>query len=423
LFVSLSAWPLPQAGPVLLAALEKPGYLTRRTAAAQLAARWPPAAEFPTEGPKQRRAEVAAALQNRFRQEFGFVDAAALAQTLAADRNRPTVTAETLDRLQELLRGLADPNAPEAQRAAARGALLDFGPELTTALERLAVDRKLPLPEAVYTEVLPKRDPSFADIQGLTSADLLQRQRAAESLAARGSQRPLTTLATLRLNTLLLKETDEQVWRNVLTAVAADPNAAAAQLAYAAIGHPAPEVRRRACQHLAAHPAAQHAKVLLPALDDANRSVVAAAVDALGRLGRLDDTEPLRRLTHGDDEPLRMAAAVALARLGDPLGRDAVQRMAYHSDPAVRRQAALVLGELEDMANVPTLLLLLDDRPAVCSAAMESLTRVAGRNVAEIEGQPPANTSQQIRRWKEWFDRQQAEAAGKQTAVSDRYGR
>jgi hypothetical protein len=120
----------------------------------------------------------------------------------------------------------------------------------------------------------------------------------------------------------------------------------------------------------------------------------------------------------GDNEPLRLVAAVALARLGDPLGRDAVQRMAYHADPIVRRQAALVLGELEDMTNVATLVSLLDDRPAVCSAAMESLTKVVGRNMAEVEGQPPANTSEQIRRWKEWFDRQQAEAAGKQTVVS-----
>lgn len=423
LFAAISAWPLPQAGPLLLAALEKPGYLARRTAAAQLAARWPPAAEFPVEGPKQRRTEVAAALQNRFRQEFGFVDAGALAQTLATDRNRPTVTLETLDRLHELIRDLADRNTPEPQRAAALAALAGFGPELTPALERLVLERKLILPEAVYREVLPKRDPSFADIEGLASGDLAQRRRAAESLAARGVQRPLTTLATLRLTMLLLKEPDEQVWRNAMAAVATEPSEAAIQLAYAAIGHPAPEVRRRACLHLAAHPDPLHAKVLLPALDDPNRSVAAAAVEALSRLGRLDDPEPLRRLMRGDSEPLRLAAAVALARLGDPQGRDAVQRMAYHADPIVRRQAAMVLGEMDDAANVATLVALLDDRPAVCRAALDSLTKVVGRNMADVEGQPPANTTEQIRRWKEWFDRQQAESAGKQTVVPDRYGR
>ncbi len=60
------------------------------------------------------------------------------------------------------------------------------------------------------------------------------------------------------------------VWQNVLTAVAAEGSEPAIRLAYTAIGHPAAEVRRRACEHLAAHPSPAHAEVLLPALQDAN---------------------------------------------------------------------------------------------------------------------------------------------------------
>jgi hypothetical protein len=43
--------------------------------------------------------------------------------------------------------------------------------------------------------------------------------------------------------------------------------------------------------------------------------------------------------------------------------------------------------------------------------------------VAEGDGQVPAGTNEQVRRWKEWYQRQQAGSAGKRTVVSDRFGR
>ena len=92
------------------------------------------------------------------------------------------------------------------------------------------------------------------------------------------------------------------------------------RVAYAGVSHPAPEVRRRACLHLAAHPDPRHAVVLLPALNDSSPSVAAAAVTALGMTGRLDDTAPLRRLMTQPDLWLRLEVATALLRLHDPAG-------------------------------------------------------------------------------------------------------
>ena len=55
---AVAGWPLEQAGPLLLEAMGKRAFLTRKTAAEDLAARWPPAAEFPVEGPLPRRQEI-----------------------------------------------------------------------------------------------------------------------------------------------------------------------------------------------------------------------------------------------------------------------------------------------------------------------------------------------------------------------------
>jgi hypothetical protein len=81
---AIAAWPLPQAGPLLLEALTANSYNTRRTAARELVRLWPAAAGFPIDGPAQRRAETIEQLQRRFREEFGSEGLAA-----AGDRGNP----------------------------------------------------------------------------------------------------------------------------------------------------------------------------------------------------------------------------------------------------------------------------------------------------------------------------------------------
>ena len=76
---SVRRWPLALAGPILLEAMGKRSYLLRKTAAEQLAARWPPAGEFSHEAPPERRRDVLDQLTARFRQEVGFADRDALA--------------------------------------------------------------------------------------------------------------------------------------------------------------------------------------------------------------------------------------------------------------------------------------------------------------------------------------------------------
>jgi len=390
---AVADWPLELAGPVLLRAMAGEGYRRRSKAAELLAARWPPAAEFPLDGPTSQRNRVLARLNEAFRREFQRVNPGALIQTVGVAA-RPSITPEQLDRVQALL-----------DRRDTAG-LAATGPELLPVLETLVFDRKHLLPEWVYGEVLARRDAAFEALEGLGSEGLPERRRAAGKLVELARQRPLSRLAVARLHTLILAEPDQLVWQAALGAVADDPDEQAAALAYAAIGHPSPEVRRRACEHLAAHPAPGHAKVLLPSLTEQSPSVLAAVVRALGSLDKLDDTRPLRPLLMSTHEPVVLEAARSLHRLGDPSGTEGLRRLAQSDDPAVRREVARAIGERPEPTLLPVLVGMLDDHVSVRRAAVASLEAIAGEQSPPAHDDLTPGTSEQVERWKRWAQQQ-----------------
>ena len=65
---SVGAWPLAEAGPILMGAMEGRLYLPRKAAAKQLAKRWPPAADFEPEAPQPKRDATMATLRNQWDQ-------------------------------------------------------------------------------------------------------------------------------------------------------------------------------------------------------------------------------------------------------------------------------------------------------------------------------------------------------------------
>jgi len=404
---SLAEWPVQHAGPVLLAAMGQTAYRTREAAAEQLALLWPPAAEFPVDGPPERRADALHELERLFREQVGFVDPEVLA---AAAVGPPAVSLapERIADAERLVRDLSDPGVPEPVRRRSVAMLRGFGPGLVGALGQLALDRGQTLPEAVYREVLPDCDPAFEVLNRLASRDVSVRRRAAEELVGLTRTRPLGRLAVARLASSAVTETDQLVWQNVLTAIADDPSEPASRLAYVAIGHPSPEVRRRACEYLAAHCGQnqQHVKVLLPALGDESDLVVRAAVRALGASGRMDDTQPLRQLLLARNELVRLEAATALCRLGDPSGPPGLERLSQSADRAVRRQVAVAMGEIGDPTFVASLIRLLEDHHSVRLAAMKALPEVVGYDVAEAASPPVSTFAERLELWRQWFQRQ-----------------
>ena len=91
-------------------------------------------------------------------------------------------------------------------------ALAEIGPTVVAALERLAIDRKLTLPEPVYHDVLPRHSAVFAALDRMHGENVDQRRRAAEELDAAADKQPLSRLAVARLCELATGETDAAVW-------------------------------------------------------------------------------------------------------------------------------------------------------------------------------------------------------------------
>jgi HEAT repeat protein len=394
--MALASWPLGQAGPILLEALGKPSLVTRKAAADQLAVRWPPAAGFPVEAAPPRRAELLAPLQNRFREQF-------------ARRDRDSADpASQVRQAAAVSTSAGDPATVESVakllRAGDIHALGAFGPGLLESLEQIALDRHQTLPPTVYHDVLPLYGPEFSALDRLAAPDVAQRRQAAGELAELSQKQPLGRLAVARLCELTATEADVLVWRSVLEAVSADPGEASSRLAYAALGHESSEVRRRACENLAAHPAPGHARFLLPRLDDGSQTVVIAAVRALGSPGVLDDPAPLRKLLASSNEEIELETAAALSRLQDPAGTAALERITYSADPGIRARSAQVMGSLGDPMFTASLVRLLDDhRTTVNRAALAALPKIAGRDIAQAGDGPAPGTTEQIRRWKQWF--------------------
>ena len=401
---AIKAWPLPRSGPLLLSAMERPVYQSRKVAAQQLAAQWPPAAEFPVDAPQDRRSEVVQRLRARFRQEIGFADHATVADALkTTPRPGASVNPQSMARVERLLEKLSASNASDEDTRQAVRELGELGPELVPALEHVAIEHATPLPEVVYRDLLPLQGPVYSALARLDSAEVNERRRGAAALADTTTNgRPLPQLATARLVQRVATETDSLVWLSALSAVGRDPSEEAIRLAYAGVGHPSPEVRRRACLNLAAFPDPKHAKVLLPVLNDSSHSVTVAAVQALGTVGHLDDLEPLRRHLTTPNESFRFEVAIALARLNDPAGLNALERLAYSTDATIRRQAAAAMGDFADRQFIPALIVLLADRPNVRNAALESLRKIVGPEAAQIEGKPAPEPDELVQRWKRW---------------------
>jgi len=328
----------------------------------------------------------------------------------ANNPGQPTTDAaggdQTIARVDQCLGRLADAGSPPADRQAAIESLLAVGPALAPILEQLTAGRQLPLPEAVYHEVLPRDHPVYAALDQLASGSLSERRRAAEELADFARHKPLGRLATDRLAAVAVKQGDPLVWQGVLAAVESDVSPGAVQLAYAAIGHPASEVRRRACQYMASHPDPRHVAVLLPALADTNDQVVTAALRAIGAAGKLDDPQPVRRLLTASEETQRLEAAGALARLGDPTGLAALERLSYSDNPSARQRTAELMGEVGGDACLASLIRLLDDNwERVRLAALRSLPKVAGQDVSRTKGEWSVTAAQRITLWKEWYQK------------------
>jgi HEAT repeat protein len=236
----------------------------------------------------------------------------------------------------------------------------------------------------------------------LDTDDVDQRRLAASALAAELAGQSLPPDMGERLAGLIERDSDAEVWRDTLAALAGDGGPAAVRLACAGLGHPDADVRRRCCEHLGRHGGAEHAPVLCLSLADGDPSVVRAATVSLGWVGDGAAAAALEPLLASADRETRLAAAVALVRLKQPAGVAACERLAADGDPQFRRRVALSAAELADPALVPLLVRMLDDHIHVRQAALAALAATAGRDVAAEQGVSADDEEAQSEIWRLW---------------------
>ena len=169
-------------------------------------------------------------------------------------------------------------------------------------------------------------------------------------------------------------------------------------------GKPAGEVRRRACEYLAAHPDPAHEVFLVPLLGDSEQAVVVAAIRALGAAGQIQDIDALKKQFASANEEIQLETAVALVHLRDRSGEEAIERLSYSSDIKTRARVAQALGTLGDARLAGILIRLLDDPKATVShAALASLPKAVGRDLGQSGDGATVPTTEQMARWKKWY--------------------
>jgi HEAT repeat protein len=231
-----------------------------------------------------------------------------------------------------------------------------------------------------------------------------RRRRAVEELAATVGRQPLGRLAVARLCELATGETDATVWLGVLDALGDSGSEPAVRLARSALGQASGEVRRRACDYLAAHPDPAHEVFLVPLLDDSEQAVVIAAIRALGAAGQIRDIGVLKRQFASANEEVQLETALALLHLHDKGGEEAIERLSYTRDVKIRARVAQALGALGDARLTRILIRMLDDSTATVShAALAALPQVAGRDLGQSVDGAAVPTTEQMARWKKWY--------------------
>jgi HEAT repeat protein len=311
---------------------------------------------------------------------------------------------------------LAQADFSESQRREMVAALVSIGPPLLPLLEA-QLEAAGGLPQEIYRDVLPSVASAFEMLVRLSSDDPSTRRKAAAELAAQAAERALPPLAVARLAELIKAEKDPEVWRSALAAVATSAHHGALRMAYQGLSSPAAEVRAAACLYLAAHGHPNHAPLLMRAVTDSDAAVRLAAIRALGSVGTLEEPSPLVAFLSAPDKNLRVEAALSLARLRVERGTAALERLALDADQEIRLRAAQAMGEIADPLFLPALVAMLGDQPAVRSAAMASLARVAGRDVTHQPGSTLSDEDK-ARRWQRWYAERSevADASGNKPA-------
>ncbi len=379
---SLTQWPWPAAGPLLLSAAENEFASVRHEAIQQLRSRWSAARELTASAPLERLQSQCAELRQQLDQELNRLHKAAAPVKLAAWE----------EHISDNLEGSADkiasktPSLLKQQDEAWRNCA-------NRLIERNAVERRAAIQE-------------FHRVVAGCSCERAIWQE---------------------LQTILEQEHDATVWLAALAMFAAQQEPHLAPLLALGASHPSAEVRKQALEWFIANPNPAYGDLLTNSLLDDQVAVIHAALRALAALPDLPNPRAIEELLAARDPAIRLAAAYAMAAHGISPGYAALIRLAYHEEPLVRRQVALHLGELGDIRSINELIRLLDDRPEVQLAGLAALKLLLGQDIAQdpniqaragiiartpnATGNVSMTCTEECRCWKAWHMQNQMRSA------------
>lgn len=407
-----ASWPLEYAGEIWLKAMESEVYLVRKAATELLISNWRTAASFPLSDFLDRGSDrngspqdTLTELKQAWYDEFKSVGQELIGR-VAIQNATSTPDPRLVARVVELLK-LWEVHEPSADEMTA---LLELGPALLPILEFLALDQKQVLPESFFTSVLPKHEPIFADLAGLSNADVGARRQAATLLSERINKDGLPRLALARLAEIILREDDPAIWRRVMTAIQGDSRDEALRIAATAATHPDAKLRVLGCQLLGKSRRSSYVELLVKKLDDERTEVVISAALALGQIDDVGQVRPLEKTLNTTELEVQLAVAESLARLGSPSGALVLRKIGRESSPAWRTKTASAMSRTGDSAFLGDLIQFLDDEPSVRRAALDGLRLLSGipeaAPGAETESLPEREI---IQRWKGWYTKKTKE--------------
>jgi len=413
---SISAWTDDLALRLLLHGLQHCTLKNRQHCFQQLRDRVPEVETFPIDSQPHERTAAARRLAAKLNVVASHLDRL---QRDGLAEIPPTDTSRRQE-IESWLGDLMNSSADSPIRAAAREHLLRLEAADVAHIEQLLLEHQVTGNRFVYYELLPRLSPIYTALVQLASSDVFVRRSGAQTLARTGATASLSSLVTRRLGELMAREQDQSVWRGVMGAVLNDGSQDAAQLSLLAINHRWPDVRTLGCQYVSRHPSSARGPWVLPLLDDPNRQVQLAAIEAAGRchnpividgIAASADTQEhpgLVALLSQPDERVSGAAAVSLSRLGDARGMQELVRISYDESPARRRETAAHMGETGRTRFVEHLIRMghTEQNTQVQKAILESLDRLVPQENRPLGLESIADSRDRITQWVAWSQQQ-----------------
>jgi len=321
-------------------------------------------------------------------------------------------------RISELIRDLKtlsqlDPQDPRGIQLQRR--LMNLKPSDVSWLERYLMEAPSSQRDWLLGDVLPKLDKAHAALSEMERPDVQVRRRGAEHLASEAIARPLNTVQLSRLEQILTREQDAQVWRFSMLAVEQDHSPQGVRIAQLAVRHAWPDIRILGCRKIARLEDSEQALWLVPLFGDENPQVRMAAVDAATKCrnpvvieGFPGEGRPgVRSLMTADNLQLRVKACACLALFGDSGGSLELLRLARDSDWMVRYQAIESMGNSGQTRFVETLTQLgwTEKHPSVQKALLQALEQLVPPVQRPSELRPELTPEKQLEVWVNWWNR------------------